>query len=650
MKYISTVLLSLATFFLTVSTHAQYILNGSATQNSCNCYTLTQAQNFLSGSVWNTTKINLNNPFDFVFNVFLGCKDADGADGIVFILQPISTSVGTAGGGMGFQGIVPSVGIALDTWQNTEFNDPPYDHLSIQINGDINHAHDIVPLMQASPTNPNIEDCQWHTFRIIWDPVPKLLKTYFDGYFIQQANIDLITTVFNNDPLVYWGFSAATGGSNNLQQFCTALNPNFNATTVGNSICDGNALTFTNTSQSFAPISNFFWDFGDGTTSTSANPPPHTYPAPGSYEIKLAITGLDGCLSDTLRKSFIIGDYPVAGFTVYDTCAGQPPRISDQSHVNFGTINEWNWILDGSPVSVSQYPSLTGLTPGSHNLQLNVKTNLGCSSSFPVSNSFTIMAAPIVSIQAANGCYNEPISFSGMQLDNSTTIQQWEWEIGDNTTSSLQNFTHVFSISGSIPVHLTAISSQGCTSRDTSKNILIDDLFVDAGRDTIVLQNVPFHLGASYASGGSSGGFPSLVWSPATGLSTTQGWDPEVILQDDQTYILTGTTPAGCVAKDTVNITVFKGSSIYVPTAFTPDNNGLNDLLKPSYYGIKSLDFFKVYSRWGELVYSTKNMSAGWDAMINGTKQPTGVYVWMLRATDYAGKVYQLKGTSTIVR
>src|ERR1700759_4634097 len=82
-----------------------YIVNGSASTNSCNCYTLTPAVNTQSGSVWNANKINLNNPFDFIFNVFLGCNDDNGADGIVFILQPISTSVGTTGGGMGFEGI-----------------------------------------------------------------------------------------------------------------------------------------------------------------------------------------------------------------------------------------------------------------------------------------------------------------------------------------------------------------------------------------------------------------------------------------------------------------------------------------------------------------------------------------------------------------
>lgn len=306
-----------------MTAQGQYILNGNATQNSCNCYTLTQPLNNQFGSVWNSTKINLNNPFDFVFNVYLGCLDGNGADGIVFILQPLSTSIGTGGGGMGFQGIAPSVGIALDTWQNTEFNDPTFDHLSIQVNGNIDHFYDIAPLVQASASNPNIEDCIWHTFRIKWDPVTHLLQTYFDGVFRQQATIDIVATIFNNDPMVYWGFSGATGGAINLQQFCTALNPDFSFSAANIVSCDSTAVTFTSTSQSFAPVASYFWNFGDGTTSTLANPPQHHYAAPGDYEIKLAIKGMDGCFSDTLYRTINLLGQPVTTTVVNATiCEG----------------------------------------------------------------------------------------------------------------------------------------------------------------------------------------------------------------------------------------------------------------------------------------------------------------------------------------
>src|SRR4026207_1992459 len=92
-------------FCMPALSEAQYILNGNATQNTCNCYQLTQPAFQQNGSVWNSVKINLNIPFDFSFNVYLGCLDATGADGIVFMLQPISTSLGTGGGGMGFDGV-----------------------------------------------------------------------------------------------------------------------------------------------------------------------------------------------------------------------------------------------------------------------------------------------------------------------------------------------------------------------------------------------------------------------------------------------------------------------------------------------------------------------------------------------------------------
>ena len=136
---------------------SQYILNGSATKESCNCYVLTTEGKSLIGSVWQSTKIDLTKPFDYFFDVYLGCKDLDGADGIVFILQPNSTSIGTYGEGLGFRGITPSVGIPLDTYRNAD--DPIYDHISIQLNGDILHRNDLAGPVSASATNNNIEDC-----------------------------------------------------------------------------------------------------------------------------------------------------------------------------------------------------------------------------------------------------------------------------------------------------------------------------------------------------------------------------------------------------------------------------------------------------------------------------------------------------------
>ena len=493
-------------FFLAVLCHSSlltaqtntYILNGSAVKNTCNCYTLTPAVNTQSGSVWNANKINLNTPFDFVFNVYLGCVDANGADGIVFMLQPISTSVGTTGEGMGFQGITPSIGISLDTWQNSNRNDPFYDHISIQANGEVTHGNDLAGPVEASSTAMNIEDCQWHTFRIAWDPAAKKLKTYFDGEFRLESNIDFIATVFNNDPMVYWGFTAGTGGANNLQQFCTALNPVFKSNFTANTTCFGNAVIFTNLSESFAPIASYYWSFGDGSTSTLADPPVHNYSIPGIYEVKLAITALDGCNSDTMRKTFIVGDYPVANFEIYDTCMGDIPRIVDRSSAKVGNISEWNWILDGNPVSISQLPQLGNLAVGNHQLQLDVKTIHGCASA-PITKSFEIKSKPLIEATTMDGCAGQIVPMSAQQLDNATTITSWHWDFGNGKKAGSASTSTLYKEAGKYNVEVYASAGNGCKSNTVTLPLTINSVSANAGNDTTIMR-----LNSTGAPGASS--------------------------------------------------------------------------------------------------------------------------------------------------
>ncbi|NDC77609.1 MAG: hypothetical protein EBZ67_07035, partial [Chitinophagia bacterium] len=222
-----------------------YYLNGSATQDNCNCYTLTQDLNSINGSVWNIYKISLRDTLDFSFSVYLGSTDANGADGIAFVLQPISTQIGTLGGGLGFQGVTPSIGITIDTWQNTDLNDPAFDHIAIQRNGNLDHAsiHNLAGPVTALAGNDNIEDGRWHMLRVRWDPVGKILRASMDGVDRVSTTIDLVSSVFNNDPMVYWGFTASTGGARNLQRFCTALDPQIKSLT-GIETCFGRPIAF----------------------------------------------------------------------------------------------------------------------------------------------------------------------------------------------------------------------------------------------------------------------------------------------------------------------------------------------------------------------------------------------------------------------
>ena len=637
----------LVIIFFSKLSFSQYILNGSATQNRCNCYTLTNETRNQSGSVWNSNKIDLTNSFDFYFNVYLGCIDSTGADGIAFVLQPISTNVGAIGEGLGFEGVSPSVGISLDTWQNLRRNDPPYDHITIQLNGAVTHGSDLAGPVPASATSDNIEDCQWHVLRIKWDAADKILTTWFDGQFRLQAQYDLVAKVFNDDPMVYLGFSGATGGGFNLQQFCTSLNPVFKTNLANNSTCIGDSVIFSDQSESFTRIKEFFWDFGDGSGSSFQDPPAHNYSSPGTYIVKHVITGMDGCVSDTIGKVIAIGAKPNADFLLSDTCTDKTLGIQDRSGSAFGAVSQWLWALDGRILSADQQPVFSNLSQGTHQLTLSVGSIYGCMSDTMTKN-FSILPTPVVVLEAEDGCRGLPLSFSGYQVDSVTTITQWNWKFGDGSVSQEQDPIHTYSQGGNKILHLTVIADDGCVSSDISKQINVEDIYVDAGKDTSVQANIPFKLNAHWA--GDFHGIPVLTWSPANGLNATNGYDPTAILQNDRLYYLTATTDIGCKALDSVMIRVFTSPGVLVPSGFTPNNDGLNDQLKPRYNGIERLDYFSVYDRWGALVFKTSDMTKGWDGKVKGQLQGNGTFVWIISAEGFDGKKIQLKGTTTIIK
>ena len=611
-----------------------YILNGSSAQNSCNCYTLTGEQQNQSGSVWNANKIDLKNSFDFIFNVFLGCNDV-GADGIAFILQPLSTSIGASGEGMGFEGVIPSIGIALDTYQNPNRNDPAFDHISIQANGNINHGSDLAGPVAISATSNNVEDCQWHTLRITWDPASLEIETYFDGVKRLGVIVDLINTIFKDGSMVYWGFSGATGGAFNLQQFCTALNPNFSTGFPFNEACPGQNIQFIDSSESFAPVTDYYWDFGNGSTSMLKTPPPQVYNNPGQYEIKMALTAMDGCRSDTVTRILNVGSLPAASFSVNDTCFMNNPQII-QVPANNSFL--YTWKLDGTAISNSHSPDLGSLPVGDHSLELTVNSLYGCGTPAVYSRNFSIKPLPDVTIEANDGCAGEEISITGQSDQN---IVEWNWVLDERDISDTKVFTYRFPAKGNYLLKLTTIDDEGCPGI-SEKNIFINDANAYAGEDMTVLKNTTFQLNGT--------GGPSYLWIPSTGLADPLSGSTVGMLEQDITYTLQVTSNEGCTDTDDIYIKVINKAEIYIPTAFTPNNDGLNDLLRPAYIGITQIDFFTVYNRWGKIVFSSKEQGKGWDGTIDGRPAGTDTYVWIVKGIDILGNLIEKKGSVVLIR
>jgi hypothetical protein len=179
------------------------------------CIRLTPDRPYISGSAWHKKPIDLNNPFEMIVCLVLGEKDDAGADGIAFVFHP-AMRTGFRGEGMGFSGLIPSLGIEFDTYQNFHLNDPAEDHLAVMANGSAFHG----PGRMEPVLLPNLEDGTKHLLRITWDPIIDKLSIYLNRELRTEYSVDLVNDIFGGDPRVFWGVTAATGRLSNYQDIC----------------------------------------------------------------------------------------------------------------------------------------------------------------------------------------------------------------------------------------------------------------------------------------------------------------------------------------------------------------------------------------------------------------------------------------------
>jgi gliding motility-associated-like protein len=194
-----------------------FILDATHTSGS-DTFSLTPNSGNKRGMVWFQRKLDLRVSFSLSVDVFLG-NNNNGADGIAFVIQNISTSEGSSGGGLGYQGISPSYAIEMDTYNNGSPRDGTNgsDHIAFVKDGNAGNAPAPGDLTDVF----NLENGFWHNIVINWNPNTTRLDYTFTrnggGVYSDFKTVDLIGDVLNSN-IGYWGFTAATGGATNLQQ------------------------------------------------------------------------------------------------------------------------------------------------------------------------------------------------------------------------------------------------------------------------------------------------------------------------------------------------------------------------------------------------------------------------------------------------
>ncbi len=488
----------------------------------------------------------------------------------------------------------------------------------------------------------------------------------------------------------------------------------FPATDTVMNTCKGVPVQFNDiTTTNFPPVDYWLWDFGDQTTNGDTSrikSPTYTYATSGNYLAQLIVGTAKGC-RDTLSVPVKIVDQP--DFTISrDTLICTIDTLQLRSSATGGRVT-WtpNYMINDttsfnplvSPDVTTRYTAFYENPVGCSNtasvlvrvvnevslLSANDTTicrtdsariNLNTDALYFNWTPANVIADPTVRnplifptdsittfrvfASISNKCFKEdeiivrtvpyplaavsgddPICFGKDAQLNATggSIYLWSPPAYLNNIN-IPNPTAVFPLQ-SVTYTVAVRDTFGCPKpvfKEFRVNVI--RLFANAGpQDTSVVLGQPLQLNST--------GGANYAWNPATYLNNPNISNPVSLPQNNIKYTVFVSNSIGCTATDTINVKVFfLPPDIYVPSAFTPGGDAVNDLFRPIPLGIKSLESFAVYNRWGVLLYKTSKIGDGWDGKFKGTPQDPGTFVWQANATDYTNKKIFRKGTVILIR
>jgi gliding motility-associated-like protein len=322
-------------------------------------------------------------------------------------------------------------------------------------------------------------------------------------------------------------------------------------------------------------------------------------------------------------------------------CVGSTKRY----HVNDATVpSTYVWKINGiTQTSTVHEIFVTWNTIGVYEIIVQEENASGCKGELQRGYAY-VFATPI-----PNAGPDATYCFEASPRLNGSGGNKYEWTPSNYlSNANISNpFVNVPN-AGTYTYNLSVTNAAGCKSTitDAVKITILPKARIFAGNDTLIAINQPLQLNATDID---NLGFIDYTWSLSSGLSDAGAPNPIAIIDRDRTYTVVGTTANGCKATDNINIKVFTKADIYVPTAFTPNGDGNNDILRPILVGIKELKYFTVYNRYGEIVFKTSTVNAGWNGFINGKMQNTSSFVWVAEAIDYKGNILFKKGMATLI-
>lgn len=338
---------------------------------------------------------------------------------------------------------------------------------------------------------------------------------------------------------------------------------------------------------------------------------------------------------------------PYNGFMVQilDSCTG---RVQFSGQSNLSGILSWQWDFGDGNTSALQNPVHT-FVPARNNytVTLKITSSVACNGAIAkmktVSPTGSVFSKP--DFRYFGGCDSGYIRFEIINPVDTNSARKYTWYFDDGTSSEELNPKHIYNQPGVYNVKLKIKTTTACLDDSTTKAVDMADLTGTASisPDQVIFAGQTIKL---FATGPGT----HFEWSPASGLDNPFIASPKASPLTTTTYKVRISTDVGCFVERSVKLTVVELDDIYVPTGFTPNNDGKNDLLIPLMASKYSLKEFSVYNRWGQRVYTTATTGEGWNGKQNGIVNDSGVYIWVLKAADEAGKLIEKKGTVMLIQ
>ncbi len=412
----------------------------------------------------------------------------------------------------------------------------------------------------------------------------------------------------------------------------TVLGATGDFTTSANTICKNSSVTFT--IKDTNNVMTWAWDFGDGRDTGNVSPVPHYYnfyPPGGTTNASLTYWTSDSACRYSVVYPInirnVVADFDRNNEIVkFDTihCLG----VSDVfNNVSTGTGISWFWNLGDGNTSNAFSPTHTYANIGTYTVMLYIAdTQYGCKDT--LRKKMVILPPPSATITPQDTCAGKPSQFITTGLPGYTYV----WHPGNTLNDSTIASPIANSLTVSTTYTILVTDPDGCTSVLT-QSVYIQQPPPSVNWDTTVvigeLVNIPGYAGTGF----------TYFWNPTTSLSCTSCPIPTYNGTVNAVFTALIKDSMGCFnVTNTFSIEILPKASVDVPTAFTPNGDGINDIIYVDGWGIKKLNYFRIYNRWGQLLFESTDINVGWDGTYQGVPQNMETYVWQVSVETFIDK------------